>query len=60
MATPFGRKNPRPVYKAPLVPPPESKSKSKPKPSFTSNKSLYACIVGAIAVLILGAVAFHS
>jgi hypothetical protein len=58
MAVPFGRKNPRPVYKAPLVPPPESKS--KPKPSFTSNKSLYACIVGAIAVLVLGAFAFHS
>lgn len=56
MAVPFGRKNPRPVYKAPLVPPPEG----KPKPSFTSNKSLYACIAGAVAILILGAVALHS
>lgn len=56
MGLPFGRKNPRPVYKASLVPPIEA----KPKPSFTSNKSLYACIVGAVAILILGAVALHS
>ena len=58
MALPFGRKNPRPVYKASLVPPIEGKPKSKP--SFTSNKSLYACIVGAVAILILGAVALQS
>lgn len=58
MAAPFGRKNSRPVYKASLVPPPEGKP--KPKPSFTSNKSLYACIAGAVAILILGAVALHS
>jgi hypothetical protein len=56
MATSFGRKNPRPVYEAQLVLPTPSKS----KPSFTSNKSLYACIVAAIAVLILGAVALQS
>jgi hypothetical protein len=47
MTVPFGRKNPRTAYKAPLVPLPVGKS--KPKPSFTSNKCLYACIVGAIA-----------
>jgi len=58
MALPFGRRNPRPVYKASLVPPIEAKS--KPKPSFTSDKSLYACIAGAVAILILGAVALHS
>lgn len=58
MAEPFGRKNPRPAYKARLAPP--TQSKSKPQPSFTSDKSLYACIAGAIALLILGAVALHS
>ena len=56
MAAPFGRKNPRPVYKARLVPPVQS----KPKPSFTSNNSLYACIGGAIAIMILGALVFNS
>lgn len=56
MAAPFGRKNPRPAYKARLVPPVQR----KPKASFTSNRSLYACIGAAIAVLILGAVALQS
>jgi len=56
MAIAFGRKNPRPVHKAHVALP----TPSKPKPSFTSNKSLYACIGGAIAILILGAVALQS
>ena len=56
MAAPFGRKNPRPVYKTRLVPPVQG----KPKSSFTSNRSLYACIGGAIAILILGAFALQS
>lgn len=58
MAVSFGRKNPRPVYKAPSVL--ATPSKAKPTPSFTSNRSLYACIAGAVAMLILGVVAFQS
>jgi len=57
MAAPFGRKNPRPVYEARLAPP---ALKAKPKPSFTSNNSLYACIVGAVALLVLAALAFSA
>jgi hypothetical protein len=58
MAISFGRKNPRPVYKAHLALP--APIKSKPKSSFTSNRSFYACIVGAIAILIFGVVALQS
>jgi hypothetical protein len=58
MATPppFGRKNPRPVYEE--LPTPPMASKSTPKPNFTSNRSLYACIGAAIAVLVLAALVF--
>jgi hypothetical protein len=56
MAAPFGQRNPRPTHKARVVLP----VKGKPKPSFTSNRSLYACIGAVIAILILGAVALQS
>jgi hypothetical protein len=56
MAPPFGRKNPRPVYKT-LVLAAQSKHKSKLKPE--PNTALYAYIGGAIALLILGAVFLH-
>ena len=56
MAPPFGRKNPRPVYKA-LVPAALNKHKSKHKPE--PNTALYAYIGGAIAVLIVGAVVLY-
>jgi hypothetical protein len=57
MAPTFGRKNPRPVYKARAVVPTVP---SKPKPSFTSNSTLYACMGGAVALLILGAIVLNS
>jgi hypothetical protein len=60
MAAPFGRKNPRPVYKTLLEPPTLRKSKPKAKQHFTSNNSLYACTAGAIVFLILGVMAFQS
>ena len=56
MAPPFGRKNPRPVYKA-LVP--AAQNKHKPKLKAEPNTALYAYIGGAIALLILGAVVLH-
>ena len=56
MAPPFGRKNPRPVYKA-LVPAALNKHKSTLKPE--PNTALYTYIGGAIALLILGGIVLY-